>query len=234
MADLSKAADQWVRSNRKKMITQFCGEDFEPQKKPVTIFMAGTPGAGKTEFSVKLLNLFGNNMVRIDADEIRELMRGIGYNGANAEEFQHAATKGVNVLYDYVLSKKYSAILDGTFAYGNWRENIDRSLQKGRIIEIYYLYQDPLIAWDYVKIRESRQGRAVPLDTFVYAYEESLRNVQKAKSVFADNLTVYFAKNNYIKDVEYVEVDVNDIENQLPVKYTKQELKDLLNARKTD
>mgnify|MGYP001462573950 CR=1 FL=1 len=65
-------------------------------------------------------------MVRIDADDIRELMREVGYNGANAEQFQHAATKGVNILYDEVLRKKYSAILDGTFAYGNWRENIER------------------------------------------------------------------------------------------------------------
>lgn len=196
--------------------------------------MAGTPGAGKTEFSIKLLGLFGNNMVRIDADDIREMMREIGYNGANAADFQHAATKGVNILYDQALDKKFNAIVDGTFAYGNWRENIDRSLKRGRIVEIYYLYQDPLVAWEYVKIRETKQGRAVPLDTFVSSYELSLENVQKAKSIFGNNITVYFAKNNYIKDVEYVEVDVDDIEKLLPIKYTQEELKNLLYARKAD
>lgn len=194
--------------------------------------MAGTPGAGKTEFSLKLLGAFDKRVVRIDADEIRDMMRDIGYNGANAEHFQNAASKGVNILFDRALHKKYSALLDGTFAYGNWRENIERSLRKDRIVEIYYLYQDPLIAWEYVQLRQKNQGRAVPLDVFVNSYEQSMENVQKAKEVFGKNVTIYFAKNDYTKNVESVAVDVNDIAKLLPKTYNGEELKQILHARK--
>jgi predicted ABC-type ATPase len=233
MNDLSKLADSWVRSNRKKLIAKFCsGAKSAKGYNPTTIFMAGTPGAGKTEFSIKLIESFRDNIVRIDADEIRQMMREIGYNGANAEIFQHASTKGVNKIYDEVLKKNYNAIVDGTFAYGNWRENVERSLQKSRIVEIYYLYQDPLIAWDFVKKREKNQGRAVPMSAFLESYQKSIDNVQKAIEVFGKNITVYFAKNNYTKNVEYIEVDVNDIDKLLPARYTKEELKQVLYARK--
>jgi predicted ABC-type ATPase len=233
MKDLSKIADNWVRANRKKLISSICKEaETVLKEQPTTIFMAGTPGAGKTEFSIKLIESFQENIVRIDADEIREMMREIGYNGANAEAFQHAATKGVNKIYDEVLKKNYNAVIDGTFAYGNWRENVDRSLTKNRIVEIYYLYQDPLIAWDYVKKREIKQGRAVPLDVFIDAYEESIKNVQKAIDVFGKNITVNFAKNDYTKNVESVKVDVSNIEKYLPKRYTKIELETEINARK--
>jgi predicted ABC-type ATPase len=232
MKDLAKIADQWVRANRRKLISKFCSDIYETQDTQVTIFMAGTPGAGKTEFSLKLIDLFDHSMVRIDADEIRELMRVVGYTGANAQEFQHAASKGVNILYDRVLSKGYSAVIDGTFAYENWRENIERSLQRQRVVEIYYLYQDPIIAWDFVKKRERRQGRAVPLDVFIESYEKSIVNVERAIEVFGDSILVYFAKNNYTKNVEYIKVDVSSVEELMPVRYTRVELKEILNARK--
>ncbi|HEY1645164.1 MAG TPA: zeta toxin family protein, partial [Candidatus Saccharimonadales bacterium] len=58
--------------------------------------------------------------------------------------------------------------------------NVERSIAHERIIEIYYLYQDPIIAWGYVKKREQEQGRAVPIDAFVRSYEQSVINVQRA------------------------------------------------------
>lgn len=227
-------AKQWVKVNRKKLITQFCdAEKFPPSEKPMTIFMAGTPGAGKTEFSVSLLEKFDSSFVRIDADEIREMMREIGYNGSNAELFQDAANKAVNILFDHANKKGgQNVLLDGTFAYGNWRENIERSIDHGRIIEIYYLYQEPAIAWDYVKKREAEQGRAVPLDVFTKSYEQSIKNVQKAITDFGKNLTVYFAKNDYTKTVQSITVDVDNIEKLLPKIYNRDELKGILHARK--
>lgn len=229
---LAKAANQWVRVNRRKLLSQLCDSStYEPQIQPVSIFMAGTPGAGKTEFSIKLLEKFTVKMVRIDADEIREMMREVGYTGANAEAFQHAASKGVNILFDEALRKGYSAVLDGTFAYGNWRENIERSLRRNRLVEIYYLYQDPAIAWDYVKKREANQGRAVPLDIFVQAYVNSLKNAEKAKAIFKDKVTLYYAENNYEKDLKRLEVDIDQIANLIPKVYNEEELKGLLYAR---
>lgn len=233
---LKRQAKQWVKVNKKKLISQFCDEDSHPAtEKPMTIFMAGTPGAGKTEFSISLIETFSDSFVRIDADDIREMMREIGYNGANAELFQEATNKAVNILFDYANKKSgQNVLLDGTFAYGNWRENVERSLAHERIVEIYYLYQDPLIAWDYVKKREHNQGRVVPADVFVKSYELSIKNVQRAIEDFGDQLTVYFAKNDYTKTIESVSVDVDNVANLLPKLYNIEELKGLIDARETD
>ena len=229
---LSLRAKQWIRENRKKLISEFCNpEIYPPSDNPITIFMAGTPGAGKTEFSITLIETFGGSFVRIDADEIRERMRPLGYDGLNAELFQEAANKGVNVLFDHANRKGgQNVVLDGTFAYGNWRENVERSLDHGRTVEIYYLHQDPLVAWDFVQKRQAEHGRAVPVDVFVRSYRQSIENVQKAIELFGKNVTVYFAKNNYTKTVESIAVDVHNIEKLLGKRYTEDELKELLHA----
>lgn len=233
---LKKIAKQWVKDNRKKLIAKFCDPNLYPRvKSPITIFMAGTPGAGKTEFSISLLEKFDSGFVRIDADDIRELMRDIGYNGTNAELFQDAANKAVNLLFDHANKKAgQNVLLDGTFSYGNWRENVQRSIAHGRKIEIYYLYQDPIVAWDYVKKREQEHGRVVPLEAFLKAYELSVVNVQRAIADFGESLTVYFAKNDYTKNIESVTVDVSNIEKLLPNRYNKDELRELLHAPEDD
>lgn len=229
--ELSKIAIQWVKENKKKLFKQFCDpEIYLSSERPFTIFMAGTPGAGKTEFSQSLINELDEKIVRIDADEIRELMRPIGYDGSNSEVFQRAAVKAVNWLYDFALDNKHSqsVLLDGTFAYGNWRENVERSLHHGRRVEIYYLYQDPLVAWNFVNARKLNNGRVVPKNVFIESYQLSIENVKKAKQVFGDNIVIYFAANNYEKSVEKIEIDVKNIENLLPKLYTKDELENQL------
>lgn len=230
---LNVAAKQWVKVNKKALIAKFCDvTKFPTTENPVTIFMAGTPGAGKTEFSESLIEKFGGGFVRIDADEIREMMRIVGYNGANAELFQPATNKAVNILFDFANKKAgQNVVLDGTFAYGNWQENVQRSIDHKRKVEIYYLYQDPLIAWDYVEKRRKSKGRAVPIKAFIDAYGLSIENVKKAKSVYGDNVTVYFVKNNYTKEIESIEVDVSNIEELLPKRYNEKELRTLLNEK---
>lgn len=227
---LTTAAKQWVRANKKRLINEFCDPAKYPSvDNPITIFMAGTPGAGKTEFSQSLLETFHDPFVRIDADEIRELMREVGYSGKNAHLFQNAANKAVNILFDHANRKNgQNVLLDGTFAYGDWRTNVQRSLNHDRKVEIYYLYQDPKIAWGYVEARRKKHGRAVPKDAFVKSYVNSASNVERAKEVFGEQVILYFAKNNYKKEVERVEVDVADLEKFLPKRYTEDELIEIL------
>lgn len=228
---LGAVAKQWVRQNKKQLIAKFCNPDKYPAAhSPITIFMAGTPGAGKTEFSQSLLQTFHDPFVRIDADEVREMMHEIGYNGGNAHLFQDATNKAVNILFDHANRKNgQNVLLDGTFAYGDWRTNVQRSIDNGRKVEIYYLYQDPKIAWGYVETRRKKHGRAVPIDTFIRSYIASAQNVEKAKELFGDNIVLYFAQNNYQKEIERIEVDVTNLEKFLPKRYTEDKLKSLLN-----
>lgn len=222
-------AKQWVRANKKRLYDTFCDlKKYPKTKQPITVFMAGTPGAGKTEFSKSLIDAFDHPIIRIDADEIREMMRDIGYTGANAHIYQQAVGAAVNNMYGHVIKRSQSALVDGTFAYDNWRENIDRSLRQGRLVEIYYIYQDPDIAWKYVKDRESQQGRAVPGSIFIRDYYASIENVQKAKNVFGNQVHLYLAKHNYQKEIEYVIVNIAKLATHLPKIYTVEELQAII------
>lgn len=226
MPEISK---QWARANKVRLKAQFCGPILYPkQKSPVTIFMAGTPGAGKTEFSKKLLDAFGDHIVRIDADEIREMMREIGYNGANAQLYQDGVGIAVNNLYRSAIKQHQSVLIDGTFAFGGWYSNVEMSLNDKRIVEIYYLYQDPAIAWGYVKKREIAQGRVVPKQVFINDYRASIDNVCDAKRKFGNKVTIYYAKNNYEKRLEYVKVGVGIITDLLPSVYNNEELERIM------
>jgi len=53
---------------------------FHPEGEPISVFMAGSPGAGKTEFSKSLINIIEEarhcNVVRIDTDEVRAQLPG--------------------------------------------------------------------------------------------------------------------------------------------------------------
>jgi UDP-N-acetylglucosamine kinase len=224
---IEKLSKQWLKkkTNRAKIKKVICDDErFPSENNPVTIFMAGTPGAGKTEFSKSLIATFSKPIIRIDADEIRDMMKEVGYNGSNAHIFQSTVTAAVSNLYSSVVKRQQSVLIDGTFSYENWRLNVETSLQNNRLVEIYYLYQDPVIAWEFVKKREKKQGRRVPLEVFIDDYFKAMENVRKAKDIYGKKITVYFAKNNYKKDVEYIKVDVANIENHVPKMYTREEL----------
>src|SRR3989344_455976 len=153
---LREEAIIFVKTNRPLLIEKFAAPSlYKSTPHPVSLFMAGSPGAGKTEVSQGLIKRFQNAPVRIDADEIRSLCP--GYTGTNAHVFQKAATKGVHMLFDYALKNDLNCILDGTFAYAGAIENIRRSLEHGRIVEIWFVYQDPLKAWEFTKVREARE-----------------------------------------------------------------------------
>ena len=95
---------------------------------------------------------------------------------------QGASALGVEKVYDYVLKKKLNVILDGTFAdFAKARSNIERSIKRKRAVAIFYLYQDPLIAWEFTKKREKLEGRKVPLNVFIDSLFKSKANVIKLK-----------------------------------------------------
>ncbi|MFH0856850.1 MAG: zeta toxin family protein [bacterium] len=242
---LSEEAIKYIKEHKKDLINRFANpEIYKPVKYPDTIFMAGSPGAGKTEFSKKYIKLAENSinrageinyentryaLVRIDADEIRNILP--GYDGKNSDAFQGAASLGVNKLYDYVLKNKINALIDGTFAQLKYaEENIKRALDKNRDIVIFYVYQDPLIAWDFTKKREELEGRRVPVDAFVKDFFEAKNNVDKLKLIFKDTIELNLIKKNYENRVEKIWFDVNaPVDTYIKVDYNP---KNLVNAIK--
>jgi signal recognition particle GTPase len=73
---LRKQALQWVRDNKTRLLEEVIVEsNFNPETDeypPAASFMAGTPGAGKTEVSKRFLDKFTATPIRIDADDFRQ------------------------------------------------------------------------------------------------------------------------------------------------------------------
>ena len=185
---LEKESINYVKKNKKKLLDSFALiDDFPADELPVSIFMAGSAGAGKTEISKALISIFykkyKKKLVRIDADEIKEWLP--QYTGKNSDEVGTASYIGVEKLHDYCLSKEQNLILDGTFSnLEKSKNNIKRSLDKKRFVEIYYLFQDPACSWDFTKKRGDLIGRTVPRDFFIDSFLLSQRNVQEVKDLF--------------------------------------------------
>ena len=189
--------------------------------------MAGSPGAGKTEFSRRLAEQFKQKPVIIDADEIRKIIP--GYVGKEAYLFQKAATKGVNFLYDHVCKNSLNVIIDGTFAYADPVENIRRSLKHNRNVEIYFLYQDPIVSWKFTKIRERKEFRNVPKDVFINAYLKSIENVTTVKKDFGNNIKLNLVIKDFTKDSKTLHLDIASLEKNVPKLYTARELSKIIN-----
>ena len=130
---ISQEAKFFIKKEKILLIKKFSDiEKYPPSEDPFSVFMAGSPGAGKTEFSLRWIKVMSPvKIVRIDADEIKKIIP--HYNGKNSDIVQGAASLGVEKIYDHVLKNNQNAIIDGTFA--NYRiagENIRRSIKRNR------------------------------------------------------------------------------------------------------
>lgn len=220
---IEKEAFEWIKKHQKELFVQFADPTIYPSDPvPTTIFMAGSPGAGKTEFSRRLAQVFKQKPVIIDADEIRGMIP--GYTGQNAYLFQKAANKGVNLLYDFARKKNLNVIMDGTFAYSGALENVERSLKHKRNVEIYFLYQDPVLSWAFTKERELKERRNVPRKVFIETYINSIENVKDVKKTFGSNIKLNIVIKDFKKGLYALDLNKDKLESFLPKVYTKKEL----------
>jgi UDP-N-acetylglucosamine kinase len=226
--EVRKAAQKFIQNNKALLIKTFADDSaYQPDDFPVTVFMAGSPGAGKTEVSIELVKQFISPAVRIDADEIRKLCE--GYNGMNAHLFQSAASIGVDVLYNHCLHQKLNMVVDGTFAHRRTASNIEKSLAVGRKVIIYFVYQDPRVAWDFTKKREGVEQRRITRETFIKGYFMSRTNVNDAKRQFGNRVELnLLVKNLTNDDVSAIYKDISGIDSHLKKIYTEDEFRDII------
>lgn len=204
---------------------------YEPDAVPISVFMAGSPGAGKTEFSKSLIGVLERDqerrVVRIDGDEVRPLIP--GYTGGNSHLFQGAVSLIVEKMHDLVLHEGQSFILDGTFAnYDKAADNIRRSLAKSRPVLVFYIYQKPEVAWRFTQAREEAEGRNIPKSAFVEQFLGAKETVGRVAAEFGERATIFFVKKDYEKNaVEHIaEVGrkTASIDGHIEEHYTKSDL----------
>ncbi len=68
----AEEAIQYIKKSKKKLLEDFASDKIcPPSDNPASFFMAGAPGAGKTETAISLIEDLKVSAIRIDPDEIK-------------------------------------------------------------------------------------------------------------------------------------------------------------------
>jgi hypothetical protein len=229
--DVKATAIEFAKKNKNRLAKEFTDTaKYPPAKQAVSVFMAGSPGAGKTEYSKNFINFLenttGRSLVRIDSDDIRSLMP--EYIGSNSHLFQGATSLVVEKIHDLVLHQNQDFILDGTMAkYDKALNNIKRSIIKNRMVFIFYLYQDPKIAWEFTKAREKIENRNIPKTAFIEQFFGAKETIEQLLKYFDDKITVFLVNKNFKDNTVKNNIKVmpnSRIDDYLVISYTKDEL----------
>lgn len=224
-------AENYARLYKNKIAKEATNLSIYPaEENPVSVFMAGSPGAGKTESSKNLILKFSKenqSILRIDPDELRHIFE--KYTGDNSFLFHGAVSILVDRIHDLALKNKQSFVFDGTFSkYDKAVSNIQRSLSRGRFVQILYVYQNPLQAWNFVQERERKEGRKIKKEDFITQYFQARETVQKVKENFGRGIQVDLLVKNIDGSDQFYKENVDSIDNHIEEKYTKEALQTLL------
>lgn len=211
----------------KKALAKSMIDHLPEEESAVSVFMAGSPGAGKTETAKSIISQFkkehGVDVVHIENDELRKEFD--DYQGLNSPLFQTPATILVEAIHDRALKKKVSFLLDSTLSsFEKAKSNIERSLRKDRYVLVIFVYQDPEQAFCLVKAREIVEGRRVPPEVFVNQFLESQRVVSELKNIFKEQIDIIFMEKNLDGTKEKPYFNVSDIDALLGKKYNRASL----------
>jgi len=234
--EIRLAAVEFAKRNKIRIAKELTDPaKYAPDIIPVSVFMAGSPGAGKTEFSKNLIKILEKDkerqVVRIDNDEIRPLIP--GYVGNNSHLFQGATSLIVEKIHDLVLHQGQSFILDNTFAqYEKAADNIRRSLKKVRPVFIFYIYQKPETAWRFTQAREEIEGRNIPNSAFIEQFLGARISINRVFNEFKDKVSIFFVKKNFDdnsdESIYKISQGKAQIDQYIGEEYTKEKLEKCL------
>lgn len=218
----------WANRNKKRIAKQVTDIAMYPkEERPTSVFMAGSPGAGKTESAKALIETLGSQVIHIDPDIYRNYFD--DYTGNNSHLFQGAVSIISEKVHDLALRNNQSFVFDSTGSnYEKMKKNINRSINKKRKCTILYIYQEPLQAWDFVKKREKKEGRKVRKEDFIEHYFGARDSVNKLKEYFGNKISVDLIVKNIDKRKNYYKDNVLNIDSHIKEKYTEAQLIDEL------
>lgn len=215
---------QYAKDNKEEFIKKLI-HGKSPSDERDAVFMAGSPGAGKTEVALGLMDSY-RNFVVIDADYFRIIFP--DYNGQNSSLFQKASSWLVEQAFQFVIQNGYSFIMDATFAVPSAEKKIVKALKKNYQVLIFYVYQEPEIAWKFTKAREIAEGRLVPRLTFINAFFKARENVKKVKERHSEVILHIIIK-DYQNNISEIHYDTDNLELIIPQRYKLEELEKILN-----
>ncbi len=233
--ELKQASVEFAKKNKEIIASELTDKSiYQPDDNPISIFMAGSPGAGKTEYSKNMIELHEKHkikVIRIDGDELREKIP--GYTGTNSSVIQGAISIIVDRIHDKVLLNNQSFLLDGTFSnFDRAVSNIKRSLRKNRPVAIFYIYQDPVVAWKFTQAREIKEGRNMPKEAFIQHFINARETILKLHTTFDKKISIIVIKKNFethkVEDIIDIGQVTSEIDRYLGKEYTVNDLEKLL------
>ena len=135
----------------------------------------------------------------------------------------------VEKVHDLALDQGQSFLLDGTLSnYDKSRDNVKRSLKKGRVVQLLYVYQEPLLAWNFVQAREEAEGRRILEEDFVNKYFAARDVVNRLKQEFGRDIGVDLLLKNNDNSNRLYKAGVDQIDHHIPEKYTRADVVKIL------
>jgi len=223
-----EAALMFAKANKKRIAKEFTDPAvYLPDRSPVSVFMSGCAGAGKTEAAIELIDELSaqSNVrtMRIDPDDLRCHFE--GYVGTNSWMYQYAASILVDKIHDMALDQSQSFVLDGTLCnLAKADQNISRSIKRGRQCVIMFVYQKPELAWRFVQARERSEGRRIPPEIFVEQFFMAKDVVNALKDKFGNKLLVNLLIKNTDASSQSYREDIDLIDDDLHGGYDRQGL----------
>ena len=229
---LEHRAIKFAKANRTEIANELTDKKiYIPEKNPVSVFMAGSPGAGKTEVSKSIVSEIegsGGKVIRLDPDDLREQF--VEYNGSNSFLFQRAVSAIVERTLDKAFSQNQSFLLDGTFSKMKIAEkNIERSLRKGRSVLIIFVYQKPELAWEFVKAREVIEGRKILPEHFIEQYFGCQTVIASLKEKYGNGIRVDLVLKDNDGKMQDCKVNITALKPYLKSTYTECEVRNIVN-----
>jgi UDP-N-acetylglucosamine kinase len=229
----------YAKANKRSRCKALTDPNVYPaEDTPVSIFMAGSPGAGKTESAKELIAQLevgtgAPKILRIDPDELRSEFP--GYTGANSSLFQAAASIWVDRMHDLALQQRQSFILDSTLSnYDRAKGNVERSLNRGRPVVILYVYQSPLLAWGFVQAREAEEGRNILPERFIDQYFAARDVVNALKKHFGPRIEVDLLLKPNDEAGKLVRIGIDTIDTHVPERFSRAELEKGIRVHKEE
>lgn len=159
-------AKKWVKDKHNQQFV--LGKFFDTYKhtnSKIAFFMAGIPGAGKTEFAENTIRVGRSTLIPIEHDKLVEYIP--TYKPENYYNFRKAGSALVTTVFDECLKYGYAFIFDGTLSHDKGVSNIRKALVAGYEVYIVYIVQDAKLAWELTLARELVTKRAISIEGFV-------------------------------------------------------------------
>lgn len=225
---IREKAISFAKKNRTKICRRLTDKSvYLPETAPVSVFMSGSPGAGKTESAKELVSSIesdGFKVLYLDPDELRAEFS--DYDGSNSYLFQSAVVVLVERALDFIYKNSQSFLLDGTLAsYNVARKNIKRSLDKDRQVLIIFVYQHPKLAWDFVCAREKVEGRKILPEHFLEQFFGSQSVIEKLKQEFGKKIQVDLLLKDNNGGTQMYKSNVSSLKPYLKPVFTEDEIK---------